>query len=120
MTVTVTYAPSMPKAGDTVTFEVTVSDDGPGCGSYPVRYGDGEGQEMVCDPVETLRFGPWAPPPREPRQTVDRHDHVYEHGGQYTATFEYKVGDWFRNYWNPYADSGSASVTVTVAEPSFS
>jgi hypothetical protein len=116
MKVEVSYSPSQPRVGEEVVFDIVVTDDGPTCGSDVVKFGDGEGEEIACDPVEDPGYGPWTPPPRQSRQYTHRATHAYRQPGQYTATFEYSSTRFYRERWSPYSDSGSASVTFTVKD----
>lgn len=95
MTVAVAVSPASPKAGDTVTFRVTVDDpDGSHLLSKTdgtVDYGDGTPTRQMSGHVDCVGgSGPWTPPPPVPVHEELTYQHVYATPGTYTATFTYR------------------------------
>lgn len=94
MTVAVSVSPAAPKAGDTVTFRVTVDDpDGSHLLSRTdgtVDYGDGTPTTGVGGHVDCAGgSGPWTPPSPVPVHEELTYQHVYAAAGTYTVTFTY-------------------------------
>ena len=116
LTVAVTVSPPSPKAGDTVTFRVTVDDpDGDQLLSRDlgtVDYGDGTPVTGVSGHRDCLQlYGPHTPPDPVLVHEEITFQHVYATPGTYTATFTYRsLGDCARG---PSEGIGSATVTVT-------
>lgn len=95
MTVAVSWSPSSPKAGDTVTFQVTVDDpDGSQLLSRSegtVDYGDGTPVLGVGGHIDCVGgFGPWTPPDPVPVHENLTYQHAYAAGGSYSTTFTFK------------------------------
>lgn len=99
ISVKVTYSPTAPKAGETVTFSVTVDDpDGSTLldrNGIANDYGDGSPGSGVGGHVDCVeRFGPWTPDAPNPVHADLTFRHVYAVAGTYTASFPVKsLGD---------------------------
>ena len=116
ITAELSYLPTAPKAGETVTFYVTVDDpdgnmllDRDGMAN---NYGDKapeRGPTAIVDCVE--RYGPWTPDPPNPVHADLTFRHVYAAPGTYTVSFPFEsVGDC------TYGRSKTAATaTITVA-----
>ena len=115
LTVDASVSPSTPRAGDTVTFRVTVDDpDGDQLLSRElgtVDYGDGTPVTGVSGHRDCLQlYGPHTPPDPVPVHEEITFQHVYATPGTYTATFTYRsLGDCARG-----PSEGARSVIVTV------
>ena len=134
ITVKVTFSPSEPKAGDTVTFSLTATDPDSEAvlvGTY--RFGRGQSAVVVDDaPDRCARaYGPWDPPQPKAGSADEELRHTYRDAGTYEAEFSF----YSRSYtpgqhpWptqppgnadgrciDPLASSGTVDVTVTVKE----
>ena len=116
LTVQVTYSPSSPKAGETVTFHVVVDDPDAKINrvcNYNAVYGDGSvqpgcGSSALCAAV----YGPWTPPARVADHYGTDFQHTYATAGTYTASFSFQSTSFC--YPDPYGSQGSGSATVTV------
>lgn len=117
MTVAATASPTSPSPGEEVVFTVTVSDDGPISPNDCIntqQYGDGS-PFSICTaacPPQPQRFGPWDPPPPEPRTVTEQFRRDYEAPGVYTAEFTYNAGA--DCTFSPYRSTASGTVTITV------
>jgi hypothetical protein len=118
MSVTVSATPASPRAGQAVTFRVTVDDpDGAQLVSRDVGVVDyGDGTPVV--PVSAHRdcyvaHGPWTPGAPEPIHADLTFQHVYAAAGTYTATFTFRsLGDCT---YGPSEATRTATVTVLPA-----
>lgn len=95
MTVVVSVSPASPRAGDTVTFRVTVDDpDGGQLLSRTdgtVDYGDGTPTTGVGGHLDCVGgSGAWTTPAPVPVHEEITYQHVYAAAGTYTATFTYR------------------------------
>lgn len=115
ITVKVSYLPTAPRAGETVTFSVTVDDpdgsrivDRDGLGN---DYGDGTSTVRPNAHVDCFeRFGPWIPDPPEPFHADLTFRHVYKVAGTYTVAFPFKtLGDCT---YGPSEAVATATITV--------
>ncbi|HZQ28671.1 MAG TPA: hypothetical protein VFA94_13325, partial [Acidimicrobiales bacterium] len=110
---TVTFSPANPKAGDTVTFTVHHHDPDTNvvaCGTED--YGD---QSVGCAadyPACQTRYGPWDPPAKKPDDGTNTISHTYKAAGTYTVRIEYPAGP---GCYDPYAGKVSGSVTITIS-----
>ena len=112
---TVTYPPSTPKAGETVTFRVVVDDpDGDmllGASGSGNDYGDGTpaggfGGHKDC----VAMYGPWTTPAPVPVHDELTFQHAYASPGTYVAKFPFgTLGDCARG---PSEGTGTATVIV--------
>jgi hypothetical protein len=110
--ITITFSPSNPKAGDTVTF--TVHHHNPNtyisaCGKE--TYGDIESDCIPDYPACAQRYGPWDPPAKKPDDSTNTITHAYKNPGTYTVRIQYPAGS---NCYDPYQGTVTGSVTVTV------
>jgi hypothetical protein len=118
LTVTVTFTPEAPVAGDTVTFNVVAEDPDAAvhreC-DVGVAFGDGQSpRQCISDYACEDRHGPWSPPAEQPDRFETTFTHVYEQPGEYVANFEFtSEGGCFA----PYESQGSQQVTVIVGAP---
>lgn len=116
MSVKLSYLPTAPKAGETVTFSVTVDDpDGNGLldrTGIAHNYGDGTPSQGVSGHVDCVaRFGPWTPEAPKPLHADLTFRHVYTAAGTYTVSFPFKsIGDCTHG-----PSEATATVTITVA-----
>ena len=123
LTVQVTFTPSAPKAGDTVTFHV-VADDPDGIGlsgsicDQSARFGEPDEVVPACHGdyiCSDTPYGPWTAPPSRPAHQDSTVQHVYSSGGTYKATF------FFRSHGSicptAYGSEGWNSATVVVSGP---
>jgi hypothetical protein len=112
MTVAVTVSPAAPKAGETVTFRVTVDDpDGAALVGDQgiVDYGDGTPVPGMSGHVDCgWSYGPWTPPDPVPLHKELTYQHAYAGAGTYTVTFT------FNSYGNCAYGPSEAIKTVTV------
>ncbi|MBW3590117.1 MAG: PKD domain-containing protein [Actinobacteria bacterium] len=122
LTVDVTYTPENPKAGETVTFRLTVREPDARiekeC-NFRWQFGDGRwGPDGGCVamPACAGKYGRWDTPPRQPDEWKFTVDHVYESAGEYTARFHLQSAGGDRGCGHPYASSGEGSVTFVVQE----
>jgi hypothetical protein len=116
----VTSSPASPSAGEPVTFHVTASDpDDSPVQTCNVSYGDG--QNIVCDPIELMdpdhhcpkQYGPWTPPARNPGSLDTTDQHTYQQPGSYDVTYTVHSGSYCNS--DPYASSATVKTTVIVA-----
>ncbi len=121
MTVQVVVEPVSAKAGQPMVFHVSLVDaDGVSYGSSLYGFGDsgiGDSSQNECK-----KFGPWAPPLRDPAHATVTEDirHTYFEAGTYTASFAFDAGPFdcvdSVTGWGdrPYASSATGTVTVVV------
>ena len=117
MTVAVSVSPAAPKAGETVTFRVTVDDpDGAELvgGQGSVDYGDGTPVGSYGGHLDCVGWsGPWTPPDPVPLHKELTYQHSYAAAGTYTVTFAFtSLGNCA---YGPSEAVQKASLTVTVA-----
>jgi hypothetical protein len=116
LTVKLSYLPTAPKVGETVTFSVTVDDpdgrmllDRAGMAN---NYGDGppeRGPMAIVDCTE--RYGPWTPEAPIPVHADLTFRHVYAAAGTYTVSFPFKaIGNCT---YGPSEATATATITVT-------
>jgi hypothetical protein len=135
MTVTVTYSPQQPQAGQPVTFHLVATDDDPPapCLDQPVDHWDfgdtNSSSEFACGSVADpgggpacptgQAFGPWTPPARPLRSATADLSYTYRQPGTYTATFtSHSAGyDVLCGASDAWASSAMGSVVVTVTGP---
>jgi hypothetical protein len=133
LTVDITYEPSSPRAGETVTFHVTARD--PDASQFPQMcsfFGDGSGPcisgvkgassdpsapdyEPYCGPM----YGPWTPPVRPGQESLGNPPgsgvpHTYANAGTYLVRFSFDSSATFCGYAGPYASQGEGTVQVVV------
>jgi hypothetical protein len=121
LTVQVTFAPSNPKAGETVEIRVVTDDpDAPrlsgwGCGP---SFGDGPGPACVTGlcASDGQPYGPWTPPARAALHHEETLSHVYADAGTFTFTV-HRVSSEGDCKWppNPYGSGGQGTATITVS-----
>lgn len=117
LTVKLSYLPTTPKAGETVTFSVTVDDpdgsmllDDDGLGN---NYGDRTPDFSPTAIVDCLeRYGPWTPEPPRPVHADLTFRHVYASAGTYNVSFPFKaIGDCM------YGPSEAVATATIVVAP---
>lgn len=121
MSVEVTTSPSAPRAGDTVTFSVVVTDPDAQiqhpCDVF-VSFGAGDDAPPACASSRFCEegYGAWSPPERKPDRREDSYTHVYEEAGTYLATFQYV--SWSASTVcepDPYSSNARGQIEITVA-----
>lgn len=118
LTISVTYSPQAPRAGDTVTFTLRVTDpDHLITGNCTrVEYGDGAVEPgLPCNPDPPCNdaHGPWRPPAPTRGERTFTFSHEYRSPGDFRASFEFHTD--LDHCRNPYGSAGVESVTVNVA-----
>ena len=123
----VSYTPSNPKTGETVTFHVHGSDgDAPQIGPAPCAPVDfGAGDPISCMIADYLAcpnppHGPWTPPPATAGRYDHDYPHVYKNPGTFTAAFNLASGTpglLPPCFTDPYENGATASLQVTVTGP---
>jgi hypothetical protein len=117
LTVKLSYLPTAPKAGETVTFSVTVDDpdgsmllDREGIAN---NYGDRPPEFSPTAIVDCLeRYGPWTPEAPRPVHADLTFRHVYASAGTYTVSFPFKaIGDCM------YGPSEAVATATIVVAP---
>lgn len=126
ITVSLTYSPSNPKPGDTVTFHVAATDPNTWIGARGILFGDGHGTETMpegfCsgtpESVGKSPHGPWDPPPKNPDHEEFDYTNAYGAPGTYTVKATVDGPDYACGGLPvAYAGEGSATATVTVIGP---
>lgn len=122
LTVNVSFSPAAPKAGDSVTFNVDVSDPDHAVTSNcaVVEYGDGNSEPPSPCPAPTCgpAHGPWDPPAAQPGSQTFTYTHVYGAAGSYTAKFVFHTDKDTRcPQPDPYGNTQPAEKAVVVAAP---
>ncbi len=127
LTVQVAVLTADPVAGKPVQFKV-VADEADtnldtGCFAYS---GDGIEGRPACMPTypacmdQPKAYGPWSPPEQMPDRFETTSSFTYDKPGTYTLTYTFRTG-WPGCFpWSPrdpYANSGTGSVTFTVRAP---
>lgn len=122
MVVEVAVATASPKAGQPVTFHVTLRDpDGVSTNGTTFDYGDGGlggGSQRACD-----KYGPWDPPARDPSYATKTQDltHTFAKAGTYNVKLSFEGGPFdctdaaTGRGDRPYASDGVGRVTVVVS-----
>ncbi len=117
LTAKVTYTPSTPKAGETVTFRVVVDDpDGSrflDTSGIANNYGDAPPEGGVGGHADCIaRFGPWTPDASQPIHADLTFRHVYANPGTYTVSLPFgSLGDC------TYARSEAVATTTVTVSP---
>lgn len=116
MTVEVTATPADPRPGEQVTFSVTVADPDARiereCNVF-VSYGDEQGEPGCSSSASCITlYGPWTPPDALPDRYETTFSHVYEGGGDFTATFTFESRS--ACYDDPYGSNASGEAPVRV------
>lgn len=122
LTVNVSFSPAAPKAGDSVTFTVEVSDPDHAVTSNcaVVEYGDGYSEPPAPCPVPTCgpAHGPWDPPAAQPGTQRFTYSHIYAAAGSYTARFVFHTDKDTRcPQPDPYGNTQAADKGVVVVAP---
>lgn len=115
-TLTVTYQPEHPVAGQEVVFTLVHRDPDSATAPIVESWSFGEGQSgggtmAACAPPE--KFGPWTPPDPRPGLHTETLRHTYSGPGTFVARFRSVAG---ACGGDPYASTAEGAVTVTVLE----
>lgn len=115
-TVTVTYQPGHPVAGQEVVFTLVHSDADSDTAPIVESWSSGEGQSgggtaVACAASE--KFGAWTPPDPRPGVHTETLRHTYSRAGTFVARFRSVAG---ACGGDPYASKAEADVTVTILE----
>ncbi|MFN2609169.1 MAG: hypothetical protein ABR511_14965 [Acidimicrobiales bacterium] len=112
--------PAVPKAGQEVTFTVTVADPddrvSAECGA--VSYGDGATEPLPCSPPSPCpqAFGPWDPPAPQADSQTFTFKHTYGSAGTFNSSFTFHTILDRCPEPDPYGSlGGSGAVPVNVA-----
>ena len=117
MTVSVTFSPSHPRAGEVVTFHVVAEDPDGRIWSDSYDFGDGTALGVRSHPDCSGAYGPWTPPSPTPGRLDKTYQHAYSAAGSFTATFRYRS-------WGPcpdpaiYGNEGQVVVPLVVSPSS--
>jgi len=120
LTVSVSATPDTPAPGDLVTFTVQVTDPDHAVSANcaEVNYGDGSIEPIGCSRPQCVEaHGPWVPPPQVTGSQTFTFQHAYQALGTFAPTFTFHT-DQDVPCPNPYGNSGSGSIGVTVQIPS--
>jgi hypothetical protein len=114
---TATVSTDMPVAGRPVEIHVFASDDAPNAPALAtIDWGDGESQTKRYACVKPRqRFGRWDPPAKGYNTTDVTHAHVYEEPRTYAIRIVYATNFCGEGFYDPYGDSVTRTLTVTVA-----
>ena len=115
LTASLSVATPTPRAGEPVELNVVATDDSQiSRGCYDGSFGDAD---LVCHsdpPWRAPRYGPWTPPAPATDRWEGVITHTYEQPGTYTVTLTFRSAEQDPTR-NPYASTGTATVTFTVA-----
>jgi hypothetical protein len=124
-TMTITWTPSQPKAGEKVTFRVVIDDPDDPSPKYNLKqedYGEAGGQFDEGDPSQNTcenRYGPWTPPPPGPGHYEQDGgyglEYTFKGAGAHPIMIGYTSGgpNWCYDPYNQGTVGGKATVTVS-------
>jgi hypothetical protein len=108
MTISMTYGPVEPSAGQAVTFTLQVTDRDAPAQMIEVDFGDGPAQHVIVDCA--ARYGPWDPPARSGGTKTFTYTHTYRRAGTYTTHFTASS----KGCDNPYGNTLDIRQPITV------